>query len=1033
MPKNNPMSPPTIPPNDPLLRPADDGSGHRLTAKTLSDLLPGVLLANKLNDDPEAATVKTWVDSYATTLDDDVHGRSLTLAEWRTEAARDLADGVPHTVATLLLGVSLLLGEARTPAPDAHNPTASATVSLMWELIFGALTSGHLAHSRPSRSSQGFLFVPLCSWLTPENNIWVLIRLHVWLADGERGNLSIAVHSHQPWTRSWILGGDATDHSFGHELLGAERAAEATHALYGIKWEQSFGVEKVHKGEEEEDVDDIHLVPADREPIDGIEEAQLIRTDDGTTVSLDDAAPQDKAKEGEGYNVHQQWSTVYNTQALVKAWEVRTERHTRDMSYTIPTDKYHYTEVARDDLHATLFIFDAAQGYTHDARVMGPIHGKSNTQRRDPDGHTTLELARTADAIRRFEIHLDAARRYAGRKEWESARGAIWDAIRACTSPDSILLKEHRYLGRALSDLSKIARTLGRQEEALAIYEELLAQAAVPEAASSELAAEIHGELGVVFRRLGLLDKAKAAFQAQYDAAKARRWQRGVCRAAGNLGIVNYQLWQAQRPSGRDERLLDAAIEQLLERIRIAQALQTESAPTAIRGKKAKRVADWKKLNAWEAMGLARLSLCYVARGKVEDAVKNAKLAIERSDHSGDPTVVAMSHFFYGKALLSAAKQDEALKEFNTMAKDTGACTPAMALCKVPSHEYYAYLEELVSYPNVNLDLVDDHGYSALDHAVINANEKAERIILKSIKRVLPTDQALSDARLKRGYRQLFHQALRPVFLESKGEPGLQRLRKTYAGALAADESKALQFDRLRFILYRDLQKCAKLPGASDGWTREYSPEKNAADGQAESFVFFSYAWTRDATGTPVPDDEHNTQYHRILAATQSFLTLHPTVNPDTLGLWIACACIDPKAPDTGVNALPAMLAQCNAMISLVDETYYSRAWCALEVSIVLTLRRTWGMQAWYVYDKDGALAEGRNDPESTGSEPTFAERAQPDLEPSEQQLADEKRRSDRGASATSQRQLLPSEKQLTNESERPKVALLEKQCKLLE
>ena len=33
-----------------------------------------------------------------------------------------------------------------------------------------------------------------------------------------------------------------------------------------------------------------------------------------------------------------------------------------------------------------------------------------------------------------------------------------------------------------------------------------------------------------------------------------------------------------------------------------------------------------------------------------------------------------------------------------------------------------------------------------------------------------------------------------------------------------------------------------------------------------------------------------------------------------------------------GVSALPMILAQCNAVISLVDDKYHNRAWCSVEV-----------------------------------------------------------------------------------------------------
>lgn len=41
-------------------------------------------------------------------------------------------------------------------------------------------------------------------------------------------------------------------------------------------------------------------------------------------------------------------------------------------------------------------------------------------------------------------------------------------------------------------------------------------------------------------------------------------------------------------------------------------------------------------------------------------------------------------------------------------------------------------------------------------------------------------------------------------------------------------------------------------------------------------------------------------------------------------------------------------LAQCNVMISLVDDWFYERAWCALEVNMMQTLRISYKQHQWY-------------------------------------------------------------------------------------
>lgn len=45
---------------------------------------------------------------------------------------------------------------------------------------------------------------------------------------------------------------------------------------------------------------------------------------------------------------------------------------------------------------------------------------------------------------------------------------------------------------------------------------------------------------------------------------------------------------------------------------------------------------------------------------------------------------------------------------------------------------------------------------------------------------------------------------------------------------------------------------------------------------------------------------------------------------------------------------MPMNLAQCNAMISLVDNDYYKRSWCCIETLMVQTLKNAYGKHFWY-------------------------------------------------------------------------------------
>ena len=74
------------------------------------------------------------------------------------------------------------------------------------------------------------------------------------------------------------------------------------------------------------------------------------------------------------------------------------------------------------------------------------------------------------------------------------------------------------------------------------------------------------------------------------------------------------------------------------------------------------------------------------------------------------------------------------------------------------------------------------------------------------------------------------------------------------------------------------------------------------------------------------------------------------------------------------------VITQCNALISFVDDTYYNRAWCAVEVMMLQALRKPYGLHLWYEHDTSGiegstgALRAGPDDLEITtaGKELSF-------------------------------------------------------------
>ncbi|KAI6099025.1 hypothetical protein F5141DRAFT_1144170 [Pisolithus sp. B1] len=536
--------------------------------------------------------------------------------------------------------------------------------------------------------------------------------------------------------------------------------------------------------------------------------------------------------------------------------------------------------------------------------------------------------------MRSWEILMEQGKQHSGCAEWEHALRAFNKALNLCESvPD--FPNAARYKRQVFGELGNTNRRFGRYDQARVILEKALAEMEL----DSPERVEFSGELGVILRHMNRLEDAKGAFQDQYNTAKRLGNAQAQCRAlSGKSGGL----------------LLDLAIEQLTERItsvrRLKAALDTRSSD-----KSQRHLLN--TFTTWEMVGLSRLSLCYTARGEGKQAIKVALEGIE------------------------------ALKQFNP----PNGCTPAIALCKEPSEEHRSYLAELVD-AGADMDAVDEQGYKALDYAVFNGDTATEMVVLSGQQWRTKSADRQNEAKLRKGYRELFQDKLRPVLLGSNSNRNaLQDLRRVYADALAVGHFLSLG---------RIPRSSDKLPG-SDGPLVQRFRSNTQNDSQssdtAEFVIFFSYRWINVGSGTTrdTPDDSNNKQYKRMLSAIENFLTLHPSVDSETLGIWIDHACVDQDKPAPGVNALPMIIAQCNALISLVDDAYHTRAWCSVEVMMVQTLRRSYKLHMWYEHvlsgSDGGTLREGPMD-----------------------------------------WQIDMKDKQLTYETDRPKVLFLERQSKLL-
>ncbi|KAF5518006.1 hypothetical protein CGCA056_v011291 [Colletotrichum aenigma] len=648
-----------------------------------------------------------------------------------------------------------------------------------------------------------------------------------------------------PFAQSWILAGEGKDLLYRVEPVG--EAEQATHVEYALAWNDANS--KSHSA---------------------------------------------------AYKTHQAYSIVQNTGRLVRATETAEAVHTRNSSYTIPAKSFHRTEVGPDVLHATLLFFDSHRGFFKDAGVLGPKNGNSFAQLRDPAGITPFALAEKVEAVRSWEFHMNEGRQHAQRIEWEHALRSFNNAIELCKSDKSFPnARRYRYL--VLSELGNTNRRFGRYETAKNILE-----SSTTEMEPSMQRVEFSGELGVMYRHMDRLEDAKRAFEMQYDTARGLGLEQEMCRAIGNLGMVNYQLSH----QCKDDGLLDLAIKQLAERVKSARRL----------------------------------------KGEIEK---------RSGPNHGSRSVT----------------------------------TPGET-----SEEHRGYLRELVGV-GADMEIVDEHGHTALDHVVFNGDTETEAVVLNGLGKKGATNiaQRQAEARLRKGYRELFQEHMRPTLLGGGGDK-VRDVRRVYADALATDGEKGKMFDVFKFMRWEDFRKFGRLPRSSDGLARELlSRPAETVETGAEFVIFFSYRWINKEPGAKSPDDGAHTQYRRMQTAVEQFLCLYPTVDPNKLGVWTDFACVDQDEPSAGISALPMIIAQCDAMISLVDDQYFDRGWCSVEVMMAQTLRNAYGI-SW--------LEHVHQDEHEYGSGWRLGE--------------------------AENREIVMKDKLLTYEEDRSKVLFLERQSKLL-
>ncbi|KAK1246400.1 hypothetical protein MKX08_000202 [Trichoderma sp. CBMAI-0020] len=569
--------------------------------------------------------------------------------------------------------------------------------------------------------------------------------------------------------------------------------------------------------------------------------------------------------------------------------------------------------------------------------------------------------ANTVDEYRRLVYR---ANEYHKQALWQEKLRLLQEALFICESP--AFPEADRRKQKLLFDVAGIWRRLGQYDRAEKTLQQSLEAYASP---SSSFRASVIGELGLMARHNKRYHEARNLFREQGRLAREEpasiESDAEICRAIGNEGMSTYNLWQLSNPP--DAALLDAAFSQLQERITRAQDLQRHISKVDPRSKYLAMA------QTWEIIAMDRLTLCYIAAGKTEAAVQIAEES-QRKQSRQDPTVTAFSKFYYGNALWHGGQTEKALEQWNA---PSGTCSAPMALCKEPGKEHNEHLQ-LMADAGVNFDTYDEQGFSALDHAVLSDSpdareaipivEKALRSALRLTSKDVDTEILIRkrQAELRRQYRTIFQEHMRPV-LRKKHSGAFSELRQIYARFISQDTKERRMFSRFHYMKFADFANHGKLPISTSGLDKQFSDAKGEAQGPKEDdfVIFISYRWIGGKNG---PDDDSGTQWRRIIDAVEKFKKVNPHLDPDCLGLWLADLLVDKdyfcvdqvdgREKERGVDALPLAVVQCNAMISLVDDTYYERAWCAVEVMLMRAIVESYGLHQWWE-DCDGSFKEG--------------------------------------------------------------------------
>ncbi|KAL2186100.1 hypothetical protein L209DRAFT_780152 [Thermothelomyces heterothallicus CBS 203.75] len=138
-----------------------------------------------------------------------------------------------------------------------------------------------------------------------------------------------------------------------------------------------------------------------------------------------------------------------------------------------------------------------------------------------------------------------------------------------------------------------------------------------------------------------------------------------------------------------------------------------------------------------------------------------------------------------------------------------------------------------------DVTILCSNGYIALEQAIFSGNSKSEVIVYKAIGG-------------SNKYREVLQDKLRPILYKRVGGADcVKRLRRAYAGALAADTEKSALSGRLNSAAYR----------GPEGLVLSFQLEKPGEENELGGvLIFSSYCWLNQDRSLNTPEDPARTQ-----------------------------------------------------------------------------------------------------------------------------------------------------------------------------